>query len=95
MRATGRQWVQRVMDIIRHEDGSLTVPVTPGRRTADDDSEKVVVEMVKFVLRPRVACIASAVGDRVDERCWQLTLGESDVDPERFATNHSVRQNEG
>lgn len=26
-------------EIIRHDDGSLTVPVTPGRHSADDDAE--------------------------------------------------------
>jgi len=45
------------MDIIRHEDGSLTVPVTPGRRTADDDSENAVDAAVgshteTMVIRP-------------------------------------------
>jgi hypothetical protein len=30
------------MDIIRHDDGSLTVPVIPGRHTADEDPESAV-----------------------------------------------------
>lgn len=38
------------MEIIRHEDGSLTVPVTPERETGDDDTdatdEPVLTEMV-------------------------------------------------
>ena len=32
----------RRMDIIRHDDGSLTVPVTPGRHAGDDDSADVI-----------------------------------------------------
>ena len=41
------------MEIIRHEDGSLTVPVTPGRHDSDDATE-VEVEAVETtrVIRP-------------------------------------------
>jgi len=41
------------MEIIRHEDGSLTVPVTPGRHDTDDEAEVEVeaAETMK-VIRP-------------------------------------------
>ena len=42
------------MEIIRHEDGSLTVPVVPGRHDGDDETEEVEVEATETtkVIRP-------------------------------------------
>ena len=42
------------MEIIRHDDGSLTVPVTPERHASDDDDSDAVVEDAEatMVLRP-------------------------------------------
>ncbi len=40
------------MDIFRHPDGSLTVPVTPGRHDGDDLDAPVVAENETRTLRP-------------------------------------------
>lgn len=40
------------MDIIRHPDGSLTVPVTPGRHDGDDLDAPVAPENETRILRP-------------------------------------------
>ena len=41
------------MDIIRHEDGSLTVPIAPQRETADDDADaSVEAAPTEMVIRP-------------------------------------------
>lgn len=40
------------MDIIRHDDGSLTVPVAPTRGTDDDADSELPVEPETIVLRP-------------------------------------------
>jgi hypothetical protein len=41
------------MDIIRHDDGSLTVPVTPDRHAGDDDPDTPVDPgLTTMVLRP-------------------------------------------
>ena len=41
------------MDIIRHDDGSLTVPVTPDRHAADDDPDGLLAAgPTTMVLRP-------------------------------------------
>ena len=40
------------MEIIRHEDGSLTVPVTPDRHAADDNPDAPVDSDLTMVLRP-------------------------------------------
>ena len=41
------------MEIIRHDDGSLTVPVTPGRHTDDDNPDEPVEQgETTMVLRP-------------------------------------------
>ena len=41
------------MEIIRHEDGSLTVPVAPERQTGDDDTAKPVEPgPTEMVIRP-------------------------------------------
>jgi hypothetical protein len=40
------------MDIIRHDDGSLTVPVIAGRHSGDDDSDAVPSGPTTMVLRP-------------------------------------------
>ena len=46
------------MDIIRHDDGSLTVPVIPGRHAADDDPDALIdaatapTEAETMVIRP-------------------------------------------
>lgn len=40
------------MDIIRHPDGSLTVPVTPGRHDGDDLDAPVAAEHETRTLRP-------------------------------------------
>jgi hypothetical protein len=40
------------MDIIRHPDGSLTVPVVPGRHDGDDLDELIVAEPGTRTLRP-------------------------------------------
>jgi hypothetical protein len=46
-------WVQAVMDIIRHDDGSLTVPVVPSPPVADEDGETApVAEPTSMMLRP-------------------------------------------
>lgn len=46
-------WVEAVMDIIRHDDGSLTVPLVPSPQVADEDGEAgPVAEPTSMVLRP-------------------------------------------
>ena len=41
------------MEIIRHDDGSLTVPVTPSRHSSDDDAETTEEpEATTIVLHP-------------------------------------------
>ena len=41
------------MEIIRHEDGSLTVPIAPVRETADDDADAPVeAAATEMVIRP-------------------------------------------
>ena len=41
------------MDIIRHEDGSLTVPVAPARASGDEDSDPPLEpEVTTIVIRP-------------------------------------------
>ena len=56
MRAEPPCWVQPGMDIIRHDDGSLTVPVDPGRHAADDDPDELIdaaaATTETMVLRP-------------------------------------------
>ena len=46
-------WVQRGMEITRHEDGSLTVPVEPGRHANDDAPDDAPqAEATTKVIRP-------------------------------------------
>jgi hypothetical protein len=40
------------MDIIRHDDGSLTVPVSPGRHDDDESTEETTIEPGSMVIRP-------------------------------------------
>ena len=52
------------MDIVRHEDGSLTVPVVPTRHSDDEDTEATaeVVETT-MVLRPGEGGYIEALGE--------------------------------
>ena len=46
-------WVQATMDIIRHDDVSLTVPVAPSAQVVDENGEaSPVAEETSMVLRP-------------------------------------------
>ena len=40
------------MDIIRHDDGSLTVPVSPGRHTDEDSDAEQEPQVTTMTLRP-------------------------------------------
>ena len=57
-------WVQGVMEIIRHDDGSLTVPVAPTRHSGDDDPDAVVdTGPTTMVLRPGEGGYIEALGE--------------------------------
>ena len=53
------------MEIIRHDDGSLTVPVTPARHHGDDDDTEVTEEAAPttMVLHPGEGGYAEALGE--------------------------------
>ena len=52
------------MDIIRHEDGSLTVPVAPARHAGDDDPDAPVDPgLTTMVLRPGEGGYIEALGE--------------------------------
>ena len=45
-------WVLSGMDIIRHDDGSLTVPVTPSTQVDEEGETIAAAEPTSMVLRP-------------------------------------------
>ena len=73
MHARRPLWVPKAhMDIIRHDDGSLTVPVTPDRHAGDDNPDAPEAEATTMVLRPGEGGYAEALAE------WDLQQ-----DPER------------